>query len=60
MHCQNLDLSKCNASLLNFSDDIEDIKNLVHCPMKDTIVPIKFWPQNFKMEAISRRRSCVF
>ena len=32
----------------------------MNCPMKDTTIPIKLWPQNLDMEVISRRHSCVF
>ena len=53
-------LISTKSSLLTFSADIEDIKKAVNCPMKDTTVPIKFWPPNQKMEAIVRRHSCVF
>ena len=44
----------------NFSADIEEIKKVVNCPMKDTTVHIKLWPQNYNTKAVSRRKSCVF
>ena len=45
---------------ITFSDNLEDIKKVVNCPMNDKTVPIKFWPQNQKMGAIVRRHSCIF
>mgnify|MGYP001173773800 CR=1 FL=1 len=43
-------ISNSNASFLTFSADIEDIKKVMNCPMKDTTILIKFWPQNHNME----------
>ena len=57
---QNHNYLVFKLSYSSISVDIEDIKKVVNCPMKDTTVPLQFWPQNYNMEDVGRRHSCVF